>query len=41
MKVEDSTKASQTDSPESNTMVSEVVTPVDIQKIISKWTGTP
>jgi ATP-dependent Clp protease ATP-binding subunit ClpB len=41
MKVEDSTKASQTDSPESNTMVSEVVTPIHIQEIISKWTGTP
>jgi len=41
MKMEESRKASQTDSPESDTMVSEVVTPVHIQEVISKWTGIP
>jgi ATP-dependent Clp protease ATP-binding subunit ClpB len=41
IKLEESRKASQTDNPESDTMVSEVVTPVHIQEIISKWTGIP
>jgi ATP-dependent Clp protease ATP-binding subunit ClpB len=41
MKMEESRKASQTDIPESDTMVSEVVTPVHIQEVISKWTGIP
>eukprot|EP00590_Aulacoseira_subarctica_P000750 CAMPEP_0172420128 /NCGR_PEP_ID=MMETSP1064-20121228/6525_1 /TAXON_ID=202472 /ORGANISM="Aulacoseira subarctica , Strain CCAP 1002/5" /LENGTH=890 /DNA_ID=CAMNT_0013159945 /DNA_START=193 /DNA_END=2865 /DNA_ORIENTATION=+ len=41
IKAEDDRKATQTDNADSDTMVSEVVTPIHIQEVISKWTGIP